>query len=917
MRRRQFGKTVAGGIAAASLLGGSASADPLEEIEILTDEYNESHIYADSLYLLGYGNGYVQARDRLFQIDVIRHIGRGDSAKLLGPGQIPSDIQVRRDLYSPEQTQQQWEQAADTAREMVKGYTDGVNRKMTEMAAQGELPGIFAALGHAPEPWEPTDTLACINYLIGVFGVSGGSEIGNAKTLGQMADAFTGRGGEAAAWDAYGDLNWLETTDDHYTTIPPQDKVVPGEEQNKPYDEVPEAQLEVTRAAEGAIPWGIEEDLSLPGDTEMPEDFAETPREALGVMEGFKWGSNAVVVAPEKTKTGRPLLGGGPQMANFKPPIPYEIGLHGAGFDVSGMGVPGAPSLVIGRTENLAWTVTSGRDDMIDTVAVELDSDDRHRYRWDGDWHEMTTKTVTHEASPVLPATGGDPKTRVVEQEVAYVEQDGATMPVVAWNPEENVAFCQRRTTYLQELDGAFQWVEVGRADDLDDFEDKLSEFPFTFNFHIIDDEGNIAYIHTGKVPDRNPEVDSRFPQPSDLHRWTRIRSGVGLGTTHRNPSTGYYTNWNNGPAAKWRAGDSEQNWGSQHRVEVLNHFIQERLAETNDELTLQDVRDIIELAAKHDATANAEVPAMVRLARGTSDEQIRAMAAELDAWADEYCPWNDGGGVLGDEGFNGDASASERDTYVDAGLVIYEEVRRELQRLIFDDELGPRNYEPDWAPDASRHADEHGNATDDVTFIDVLTGNTESDHDWFIDLDTGEERSPKEVVLEAFAAAAETLEERFASRDPATWLREEHKTVFTVLGAVQGEAIDMVNRSTYQHAVEMGAGLEGSMDALPPSNSGHVTAPELARFLAGVSDEPERVDDQLELYANFEYKPHPVTREQVESVAVTSQTLRATSERPDVPAAASRYTPNVLLQELLTTSDQARDLVGAGVESD
>ena len=265
----------------------------------------------------------------------------------------------------------------------------------------------------------------------------------------------------------------------------------------------------------------------------------------------------------------------------------------------------------------------------------------------------------------------------------------------------------------------------------------------------------------------------------------------------------------------------------------------------------------------------------------------------------------------------SGDAAESERDRYVDAQTVIYNEVRRELQRLVFDDELGDRNYESDWAPDPSLHADEHGNATDDVTFIDVRTGSDDSDHDWFTDPDTGETRSRKDVVLEAFKAAAETLEARFGTTDPSTWLREEHKTVFTVLGAVQGEAIDMVKRATYQHAVEMRAGPEGSMDALPPSNSGHVTGPELAQFLAGVSDEPERVDDRLDLYANFEYKPHPVTREQVGFVVVTSETLMATSERPDLPAEFSRTTTNVLCQRLFTASDQGGDLVGSGDSSD
>lgn len=931
MNRRDFVGGLFGTAASAGLVGFATGAtstsdgDTLEEIEILTDDYGESHVYADSLYALGYGNGYVQARDRLFEMDVIRHISRGNSAKVLGPAQIPSDIQVRRDLYGPDAIQQQWEAASETSREMIRGFADGVNRRTIEMAGEGSLPGIFAALGHAPEPWEPTDTVACINYLIGYFGVSGGSELGNAKTFTRLVESLGSeeeveeKEAEEEAWAAYGDLNWLRTTDDHYTTIPEADKVVEGRETILDYGDVPEEQLRFVRAADGAEAWGVGTDV------ELPESLTEGRREALGIMEGFKWGSNALVVDGDHTETGRPMLGGGPQMGYFKPPIPYEIGLHGAGFDATGIGVVGAPSLVIGRTESLAWTVTSGRDDQVDTIAVDLDPDDRHRYEWDGEWYTMATETVVHEASPVAPAAGGDPQTRIVEQEVARVEQNGTRMPVIAWNPEENVAWCQRTTTRTDELTGAFQWAEVGRADDLDEFERTLSEFPFTFNFHVVEHDGGegtgeISFLHTGKVPDRNPEFDLRFPQPSAGHRWTGMRSGTGLDTHDRNPSTGYYANWNNGPVAGWRAGDGEQNWGSHHRAEVLDHFVREKLAETGDNLSLDHVKQIIELAARHDANANESVDEFVRAGRNADDPTLRAMADELDEWGDRYCVWDDGD----DEAFDGDASADDRDVYVHAGLAIWEEIRRELQKECFA-ELGDRAHELVFSPRPSRHADDHGRATNEVTFLDALAG--ETTYDWLgaseqtdgRRADSNGRAARDEVVRGAMRAAADTLTERFGSETPSEWLRPEHKSKFTVIGAVQGEAIDMVNRATYQHAVAAGDGFGErgadiaavSGDALPPSNSGHVTADELAGYASGARGEPDRVDDQLDLYANFDYKPHPFTREQVESLAVARTTLRTSPVAQSVPVEPGRDLPAAIL------ADSSLGVDGDGSTSD
>lgn len=933
MERREFTKLL-GGLAGTGLAG-TASADtdgfnpdlqedPLDRIEIKTTEYNESHIYVGedpedtdegSLYALGYGNGYVQARDRLFQIDVIRHIGYGNSAQLLGPAQLSSDIQVRRDLYSPEEIRRQWESASQTIRTVVRGYTDGVNRRMTELAAQGDLPAEFAALGHAPEPWKPEDTVACINYLIGFFGVGGGGELGNAKTLAKLKESL---GSEEAAFAAYEDLNWLQTTDDHFTTIPGDDataeEIAPELiEQVPDYEEVPDEQLDLIDAALGAETWGIETDIDL------PEDVTMGLREGQGVMSGFKWGSNAFVIDGDLTESGSPMLGGGPQMGMFKPPIPYEIGLHGAGVDMTGMGVPGAPAEVIGRTDNLAWTVTSGRDDHIDTIAVELDPDDRHRYKWEGVWYEMSTETVVHKASPVVPATGGEADTRIVEQEVARIEQDGDSMPVVAWNEEENIAWCQRITTRFEELPGAFIWADLARTDNLAEFEEGLEEFPFTFNFHVAsanDDEADIAYFHTGKIPERSGDYDKRLPTTPDRHAWNGIRVGTGLGTFDTDPSRGYYVNWNNGPAKGWPASDGEQNWGSRHRVETLDGFIRAKLGVPENvpdgqpvkqaagrELSVDDVRDIEYYAAKHDATAQVSAPFMRDAAEGAEgledvaralDEWIGRTATEPDEDPDVVakapgCPWEGGS----DDGL-------EAETMDNPGHTVFDRARRKLQQMVFDDELDGRQGTLDLEPVVSRHASDHGNAGSDVTFIDALRGDTT--HDWFADVsDEGGLREPDPevrdaVIREALRRVKFELEDEYGD-DPADWADPGHTTKFLSLGLSNATEIHIQSRSTYNQAIDVGKFNDGDpevwqancQDVVPPSNSGQLNAAEGAQVIAQ-GNEPDRLNDQLEIYAeNRSYKPHPHTREQVDQVAVETTTIRATPEHqftPVVPAA-------------------------------
>lgn len=871
--RRGFLRST-GGVLGAMGVGGftldtaSASASAgagmsVEEVTICTDTHSVSHVYADDLYGLAFANGYVQARDRLFEMDVLRHVGYGNSAEVLGPSQLQSDIEVRRDLYSEREIERQYESASERTKRILGAFADGVNRKMIELAASGRLPGAFTALAHAPEPWTPEDSIAVLNYLIGYFGVSGGNELANARELAQLTRSF---GDERAAYEAFGDRNWLRIRENHTTSISGEDLTVEGGERVLPYEDVPEKQLRFVDAALDAEPWGIESDFSLAGFLSgRGRATGNGTGKGTGIMEGFKWGSNALIVSGEHTETGAPMLGGGPQMGYFKPPVVHQIGLHGAGFDVTGIGVVGTPGVVIGRTPEFAWTVTSGRDDQVDTIAVELHPEDKHRYEWNGEWHSMQTETVVHRASIVGSIVSGDPDVRVVKQEVARIEENGRVMPVIAWNPEERIAWCQCTTTRDQELEGAFMWAELGTRDDLSGFKDQIKEFPFTFNFHYVDSE-NIAYIHTGKVPDRDPSLDHRLPAPPG-HEWRGMRVGLGLGTHYTNPSSGYVVNWNNGPCPGWRAGDAPQQWGSIHRVELLDRFTRSALAD--GPLSLADIERIIEQAATHDAVAPYTVPALIDAGRMSHDQQLRAMADELRVWRTRRYAWRD---------------ADDDGRYDSGGMAIWEETRRELQRLVFEDELGDQTLSLMFDPPTTRHAADHGRAHQDTTLVDALAGRTT--HDWFEDVtdsNDNDEHTKNHVLREALERAARTLEKRYESTDPHDWLLSVRTSTFRSLGASKQTSIEMVNRATYNQAVGIGEGFDGSRHALAPSNVGNMTVYEvIATQLWG--DEPDRLTEQLDEYVAFEYIPNAYTREQVESIATDQRTLHASHTPVDGP---------------------------------
>lgn len=818
--------------------------DKIPAVELLTDAHNVTHVYVeengeyveeDELYALSYANGYVQARDRLFEMDVFRHIGYGDSASVLGPMQLDSDIQVQRDLYSRDELKAQYESASAVIQVSLEGFADGVNRQLIEHLTERNLPAEFVALGHAPEPWSPVDSVAALAYMVGFFGVDGGAELENAKTFARLADSL---GDEQAAYEAYSDLNWLSIPDEHYTTIDSERLTIDGGESIPGYDDVPDEQLALAHAAADAEPWGVDADA-------LDGGIGASVRRATGALSGFRWGSNALAVSGDHTDTDGPMLFGGPQMGYFAPPVIHEIGLHGAGFDVAGVGVVGTPSVVIGRTPEFAWSVTSGFDDQVDTIAVEVHPDDRHRYRWNGEWRRMETETVVHRPSLLGALGNGDWPRGTIKQELARIEERGESMPVIAWNPDEHIAWCQRTTTRGDELAGVFAWAELGRQESFAEFEAQLAEFPFTFNFIYADDE-DIACVHTGKVPDRNPDLDHRFPAPGADHRWESMTTGTGMGMTVRNPDSGYFVQWNNAPVAGWRAGDTAGRWGSIHRVDLLDDLT--RAAIADGPLSLNDVAGILQDAAIRSPIADASTPMFVKVAREIG---MSAIAGELERWADADYTWE------------------TVDGRYPPGFAIWEEVRRELQNLAFKDELGDLMPELQFDPpteidldaDEDPHAGDHGRTIREVTVVDALHGRTS--HDWL-------GKNPKKAVQTALERARETLTDRFGAEDPSTWRQEARITEFMAISAANGPEIELVNRGSWNQIVSLATG-EGR-GILPPSNSGHLRLSELPKAVSG--DPPARLTAQLELYEDFEYKPFPVKREAVETNAERQESL-------------------------------------------
>jgi len=151
---------------------GSVQTGVEEEVEIIRDDYGVPHIKASSQADLFYAQGYAQAQDRMWQMDISRRAVSGRLSEVLGLQMLSNDrfaltVGFRR------AAEKSMEAISPEARDMLKSYSRGVNAYLEDNC--GNLAPEFRLTGYKPEPWEPVDSLAVSKYMAWYLG-------GNMKT---------------------------------------------------------------------------------------------------------------------------------------------------------------------------------------------------------------------------------------------------------------------------------------------------------------------------------------------------------------------------------------------------------------------------------------------------------------------------------------------------------------------------------------------------------------------------------------------------------------------------------------------------------------------------------------------------------------------------------------------------------------
>src|SRR5262245_17322183 len=141
----------------AQLDGEIRTAGLKEPVEVLRDTWGVPHIYARSQQDLFFAQGFVTAQDRLFQIDLWRRIGNGETAELFGEQAIEADRFARLILYRGDM-QAEWKSYAPDTQAIATSFVGGINAYIDHVG--DKLPIEFQILGTRPVKWRPEDILS-------------------------------------------------------------------------------------------------------------------------------------------------------------------------------------------------------------------------------------------------------------------------------------------------------------------------------------------------------------------------------------------------------------------------------------------------------------------------------------------------------------------------------------------------------------------------------------------------------------------------------------------------------------------------------------------------------------------------------------------------------------------------------------
>jgi len=567
-------------------LGGEAAVAGLEaEVEVRFDSLGIPHIRARSDADAFRALGYLHARDRLWQLEILRHAAQGRLAEMLGPAAVPSD-RFLRSLDLPHLAQGSLALTSPESRALLDAYVAGLNAAIAN-PPRGLAPEL-RILRHRPEPWTAQHT-AEIARLQGWDLASGRGELDRAR-----ARAIVG----------------AERIRDLFPTVPESGAVIlpPG------------AGFWSGRSGPGA---GGRSRERTRRDTPPPvllarEAVPEVPPLAERILAGTTWSraSNSWVIGSARSRSGRPILANDPHLELRAPALWYLAALESPGFSVVGGTIPGLPGIVIGRNRRIAWGFTNVELDDVDYVVERLSRDSSRVLTADG-WQpvEVVRDSIRVRGRPAVPFT---------LRRTPHGPLVAARSEIAGAAPDSEVRAVAMRWTGQEPSDELTAILELNRAGDWSAFLAALARWKAPEQNAIYADvDGNIGYATIGRVPVRR---SGRGLLPTagwtEEGRWERFLDFDELPKAF-NPPEGFIVTANNRIVGPEYPHAIEAEFAQPHRAARIRELILAGAAHTPADVARMQM-DTLDLFAR----STRELAAQAADAAGRPE-----LGARLRAW--------------------------------------------------------------------------------------------------------------------------------------------------------------------------------------------------------------------------------------------------------------------------------------------
>jgi penicillin amidase len=461
-------------------------------VEILRDKHGVPHIYAQTLADLIRAQGFVHAQDRLWQMEQNRRIARGTLAEVFGEPALDAD-RFSRIVGFWRAAEAEVALLDDETRQWLTWYAEGVNAYIDQRP--GRLGAEFNLLRVRPAPWTALDSL------------------GHGKVM---------------AWSL--SLNW-ESELTRLRLLHQLDPVVAAElEPDYP------GKSPLTLAGVGST-----EMVRLQHTAGLLLNQYEQIKQWLGVATAGQ-GSNAWVVAPKYSLNRRALLCNDPHLAVQIPGVWYEIHLSAPGYETSGASLPGAPGVIIGHNEDIAWGVTNAMVDVQDLYLERAHPTEADYFEYEGEWEAATV------IEEVIGVRRRDPHVErvVVTRHGPLISGLVPTDERTPGDPATTLALALRWTGHtpapllpaIRQLNQATDWTSFNQA--LDEWTAPPQ------NILFADSRGNIGYRLAGAIPQREQNL-GLLPAPgwTAEYEWRAMIAPAALPRLY-NPESGKIVSANN-----------------------------------------------------------------------------------------------------------------------------------------------------------------------------------------------------------------------------------------------------------------------------------------------------------------------------------------------------------------------------------